>query len=80
MLRFDELGVLTQIALTVAIALGGASLTRSVTTELNQTVGTVWPFSLAHCYGPATPGCEPQERRSAGEWAEWTGSRRGGRP
>ena len=69
MLRFDELGVLTQIALTVAIALGGASLTRSVTTELNQTVGTVWPFNLTHCYGPASPGCGACDGRSNDHWA-----------
>ena len=69
MLHFDELGVLTQIALTVAIALGGALLTRSVTTELNQTVGTVWPFSLDHCYGPASPGCGVRNDRSYDHWA-----------
>ncbi len=78
--RFDDLGVVVQIALAVVIALGGALLARSITTELNQTVGTVWPFSLAHCYGPASPGCDPQSPRSGGEWAERIGSRKGGGP
>ena len=57
MLHVDELDVSVRIALVVAVALGGAFLTRSVTTALNQTVGAVWPFSLDHCYGPTSPGC-----------------------
>ncbi|MBV9749552.1 MAG: hypothetical protein JO157_12150 [Acetobacteraceae bacterium] len=61
--------VLVQIALAVVIALGGALLTRSVTTELTQTVGMLWPFSLAHCYGPASPGCEAPR---SSEWHEAT--------
>ena len=60
MLRFGELTVPGQIALVLAVILGGAVLTRSVTAELNQTVGTVWPFSLAHCHVATTPGCGAQ--------------------
>ena len=66
--RFDEIGVPGQIALALVAAMGGALLTRSVTAELNQTVGTVWPFSLDHCHVSASPGCGPQawsERREA---------------
>ena len=60
----DETTALARIALAVVIVLGGALLTRSVTTELNQTVGTMWPFSLASCYGPASPGCADGEQSS----------------
>ncbi len=59
--RGDYVDFLVPVALAATVILGGTLLTRSVTTGLNRTLGTVWPFSLAHCYVAASPGCGTQE-------------------
>ncbi len=63
MQRFDASRALVQGTL-ILIVLLAALFIRSVTAGLNRTVGTVWPFSLNHCYGPPSPGCRSREWRS----------------
>ncbi len=46
------------IAFSLAVAMLAAPLIRAATAELNQSLGTQFPFSLAHCHVPATPGCD----------------------
>lgn len=65
MTRSAHAGTLAQAALALGIALVMAPVVRSVTGELNNTVGRAWPFSLARCVSPATPGCDPGMERPA---------------
>ena len=65
MTHFAYAGPVVQAALALGFALIMAPVVRSVTGELNDTVGRVWPFSLARCVSPATPGCGPGMDRSA---------------
>ena len=60
MLDLSRLRALARSLLLIAAALMGASLTRGVTAELNSTLGTVWPFSLAHCYAATLLGCDTE--------------------
>ncbi len=57
MLRLTDAGVPVQMALVLAIALVAAPVVRTVTVGLDATLGRVWPFSLARCHAPASPGC-----------------------
>jgi len=57
MMRLTNTGAVVQAAVALAIALIGAPVVRTVTSELNGTVGRAWPFSLARCVSLATPGC-----------------------
>ena len=43
--------------LVIAVCL--STILRPATARLNQTLGTVWPFSTVHCANPSAPGCEP---------------------
>ena len=42
-----------------------APAVRAFTAELNQSIGLAWPFSLAHCRAPSTPGCGRHDPRPA---------------
>jgi hypothetical protein len=53
-----RLAPLGRIAAMVVCVLFVATLVRGTTIELNQSVGRVWPFSLARCAAPDTPGCD----------------------
>jgi hypothetical protein len=64
-----HLRALARSLLLVAIVLMGASLTRGITAELNSTLGTKWPFSLAHCHVAVLPGCDAPR---PSEWHEAT--------
>ena len=57
MLRLTDAGVPVQMALVLAIALVAAPVVRTVTVGLDATLGRAWPFSLARCHAPASPGC-----------------------
>ena len=46
------------IATGLAAAMLVAPIVRHVSAELNQSLGTQFPFSLAHCRTPAMPGCD----------------------
>ena len=48
---------LSQIVFGLLFAIWVSGVVRSATVQLNQTLGLVWPFSLAHCRVAATPGC-----------------------
>lgn len=45
------------MAVAFAMALLLAPFVRGVTSELNTSLGRVWPFSLNHCISSNTPGC-----------------------
>lgn len=49
---------LGMIATALAVALAIAPLVRGTTAELTRTLGTAWPFALAHCHVASTPGCK----------------------
>lgn len=53
------------LALAVVVSLAAAPIVRTVTVELNNTLGRVWPFSMTRCHSLATPGCVGQILRSA---------------
>lgn len=59
-------GILMQVTLAFAFALMAAPVVRTVTYELNNTVGRAWPCALAWCQSAATPGCSGQPVQSAG--------------
>jgi hypothetical protein len=58
----ERITVVTQLAAELLIACFLAMVVRATTVELNQTLGTVWPFSLVHCELRAALGCRPQDR------------------
>lgn len=60
-MRLRNTGILVQIAFALLLALIAAPIVRTVTSELNHTMGRVWPFSMARCHSPSTPGCIGQE-------------------
>ena len=57
MMRLANVGPAVQVALALGLALVAAPVVRTVTAELDNTVGRAWPFSLTRCSSPATPGC-----------------------
>ncbi len=57
MMRLTNTRAAVQAAVALAIALIGAPVVRTVTSELTGTVGRAWPFSLARCVSLATSGC-----------------------
>ncbi len=57
MMRLTNTGCLVQVAFALGLALIAAPIVRNLTSELNETVGRGWPFSLARCSSAATPGC-----------------------
>ncbi len=48
-----------RLAMALACALVAGVVVRNTTFVLNRTVGEVWPFVLARCVAPDTPGCRP---------------------
>ncbi len=64
-MRLTNTGAVVQVAVALGVALVAAPVVRSVTSELNGTVGRVWPFSLSRCLSLATPGCQDMPMRSA---------------
>ena len=65
MMRLANAGPAVQAALALGFALIAAPVVRTVTAELDSTVGRAWPFSLARCSPAATPGCGQGAERSA---------------
>ena len=65
MLRLTDAGVPAQMALVLALALVAAPVVRTVTVGLDATLGRAWPFSLARCHAPASPGCFDRSLSSA---------------
>ena len=68
---------LIRVALATALALLVAPVFRGITQGLNQTLGTMWPFSLTHCSVVTAPGCEGQgavqAAREGGRAITWPG-------
>ena len=58
MMRLANAGAVAQVALALGLALVAAPMVRTVTAELDNTVGRAWPFSMTRCSSPATPGCQ----------------------
>ncbi len=60
---------MTQVVMALILALVAAPVVRTITSELSQSVGQTWPFSMEHC-AQAGPECrsagphlaEPQSR------------------
>ena len=50
------------VMMALAIALVCSAMVRTVTAELNDTVGQAWPFSLVHCHVASSPGCSGHTR------------------
>ncbi len=48
-----------RLAMALAFALAAGMLVRDTTFVLNRTAGEIWPFVLARCAAPDTPGCRP---------------------
>lgn len=46
-----------QVAMALVLALVAAPIVRTVTSELSQSVGRTWPFSMEQCV-QAGPGCQ----------------------
>lgn len=67
MLAIQWLRPVWQIGLALLFAIWLSGAVRSTTVELNQTLGVVWPFSLAHCQVEATPGCSHPARIASAE-------------
>lgn len=57
MMRLSNTGCMVQVAFALGLALIAAPIVRNLTSELNETVGRGWPFSLTRCSSAATPGC-----------------------
>lgn len=53
---------LAPILTALAVASVIAPVVRTFSTGLNQSLGQVRPFSLAHCRAPTTPGCGPRDQ------------------
>ncbi len=47
-----------QVAMALILALVAAPVVRTVTSELSQSVGRTWPFSMEHC-AQADLQCRP---------------------
>jgi hypothetical protein len=54
-----RIDVVANIAVGLLVASALSMIVRPVTAELNDILGTVWPFSTIHCENRAVPGCEP---------------------
>ena len=57
-MRLANTGSAVQVALALGLALVAAPMVRTVTAELDNTMGRAWPFSLTRCASPTTPGCQ----------------------
>ena len=56
-MRLANTGAAVQVALALGLALIAAPVVRTVTAELDNTLGRAWPFSLTRCASLMTPGC-----------------------
>ncbi len=56
-LRLADAEVAVQMVLVCAIALIAAPVVQTPTVGLGTTLDRAWPFSLARCHVPASPGC-----------------------
>lgn len=65
MMRVTNAGSVVQVAFALGLALVAAPMVRTVTSELNGTVGRAWPFSMTRCLSPMTPGCRDASVQSA---------------
>ena len=54
-----------QVAMALLLASVAAPVVRTVTSELSQSVGQTWPFSLEQC-AQTSPGCQPAGQRPPG--------------
>ncbi len=63
-----RIGGIANIAVSVLIAMGLSMIVRPVTATLNQTLGTVWPFSTVHCDSRHSPGCGPGDILASGRF------------
>ena len=54
-----------QVAMALILALVAAPVVRTITSELSQSVGTTWPFSMEHCT-QADPDCRRAGPRPPG--------------
>lgn len=50
-----EITMRTAVALVVGLAF--SPVIRGITTDLNASLGRVWPFVMEHCRAESTPGC-----------------------
>ena len=48
---------LLRVAVAFAVALVLTPVVRTLTIELDSSVGRAWPFSMRHCLTRDTPGC-----------------------
>lgn len=71
MTRLANAGPLVQAALALGLALIAAPVVRTLTSELDNSVGRAWPFSLARCASPATPGCGDAAMQAADGRPAW---------
>ncbi len=60
-----RIGSLGNTAACLLVAMGLSMIVRPLTAALNQTVGTVWPFSSVHCVERTSPGCMAEPRYAA---------------
>jgi hypothetical protein len=56
---------LFRVAAALILALVLSPVVRTVTSELNHSLGHAWPFSLSHCHVSATPGCNEDDAARA---------------
>lgn len=64
-MRLTNAGTAIQIGVALALALALGSSVRTVTAELDDHLGRVWPFALTRCHTPLSPGCDGRLRASA---------------
>ena len=64
-IRLTNAGTAIQVAVALALALVLAPAVRTVTAELNDHLGRVWPFSMTRCHTPLSPGCDGRLLTSA---------------
>jgi len=69
MMRLTDAGSVVQAAVALGLALIAAPIVRGLTSELDNTVGRAWPFSMARCSSGATPGCHDIPMQSSGDRA-----------
>ena len=62
-----RIDVCANIVFGVVVAAGLSMIVRPVTAELNNSLGTVWPFSTVHCDVRSTPGCGPGSTLAGGQ-------------
>ena len=63
----DDVRTVCHVACALVATVAIAPMVRTVTAELNQTIGRTWPFADAHCRVLATPGCAAEANRTVAE-------------